>query len=198
MSEAPSKVSLLSAAKALFLARGYAGTSVDTICEKAGVSKGSFYHSFKSKEDLGIGVLQWSLERGGEVLGAHKKVADPVEQSLVYLRHLENSAQTLWSDGCLLGTFANELGDTNPRLKEAVATLFTAVIKEIASRLKPLAARPEITCTANELAEELLVILEGSITLAKAYRDPSRITRGIRSFRKTLESQLSRAAAKAA
>jgi TetR/AcrR family transcriptional repressor of nem operon len=198
MSEAPSKVSLLSAAKSLFLARGYAGTSVDTICEKAGVSKGSFYHSFKSKEDLGIGVLQWSLERGGEVLGAHKKVADPVEQSLVYLRHLENSAQTLWSDGCLLGTFANELGDTNPRLKEAVATLFTAVIKEIASRLKPLAARPEITCTANELAEELLVILEGSITLAKAYRDPSRITRGIRSFRKTLESQLSRAAAKAA
>ncbi|QIF00007.1 TetR/AcrR family transcriptional regulator [Roseimicrobium sp. ORNL1] len=198
MSEAPSKVSLLSAAKALFLARGYAGTSVDTICEKAGVSKGSFYHSFKSKEDLGIGVLQWSLERGGEVLGAHKKVADPVEQSLVYLRHLENSAQTLWSGGCLLGTFANELGDTNPRLQEAVASLFTAVIKEIASKLKPLAARPEITCTANELAEELLVILEGSITLAKAYRDPSRVTRGIRSFRKTLESQLSASAAKAA
>lgn len=198
MSEAPSKVSLLSAAKSLFLARGYAGTSVDTICEKAGVSKGSFYHSFKSKEDLGIGVLQWSLERGSEVLGAHKKVSDPLEQSLVYLRHLENSAQTLWSDGCLLGTFANELGDTNPRLQEAVATLFTAVIKEIASRLKPLAARPEITCTANELAEELLVILEGSITLAKAYRDPSRITRGIRSFRKTLESQLSRSAARAA
>ncbi|RBP43833.1 TetR family transcriptional regulator [Roseimicrobium gellanilyticum] len=198
MSEAPSKVSLLSAAKSLFLARGYAGTSVDTICEKAGVSKGSFYHSFKSKEDLGIGVLQWSLERGGEVLGAHKKVADPVEQSLVYLRHLENSALTLWSDGCLLGTFANELGDTNPRLQEAVATLFTAVIKEIAARLKALAACPEITCTANELAEELLVILEGSITLAKAYRDPSRITRGIRSFRKTLESQISKAAAKAA
>jgi TetR/AcrR family transcriptional repressor of nem operon len=198
MSEAPSKTSLLSAAKSLFLARGYAGTSVDTICEKAGVSKGSFYHSFKSKEDLGIGVLQWSLERGAEVLGAYKRVSDPVAQSLAYLRHLENSAETLWSDGCLLGTFANELGDTNPRLQEAVATLFTAVIKEIATRLKALAAHPEITCTANELAEELLVILEGSITLAKAYRDPSRITRGIRSFRKTLESQISRSAAKAA
>ncbi|HSI64153.1 MAG TPA: TetR/AcrR family transcriptional regulator [Candidatus Saccharimonadia bacterium] len=201
MSEAPSKVSLLSAAKTLFLARGYSGTSVDTICEKAGVSKGSFYHSFKSKEDLGLGVLQWSLETTAEALKAElytKKVASPVAQSIAYLRHLERSGETLWSQGCLLGTFANELSDSNPRLQTAVTTLFTTVIKDMASRLKPLAARPEITCTADELAEELLVILEGSIVLAKAYRDPSRITRGIRSFRKTLESQLSASAAKAA
>ncbi len=200
MSKPSSKESLLSAAKALFLVRGYSGTSVDTICEQAGVSKGSFYHSFKSKEDLGLGVLRWSLETTAEALKpeSYKKVADPVGQSIAYLRHLERSAETLWSQGCLLGTFANELGETNSRLREAVANLFTVVIKDIASRLKPLAARSEITCTAEELAEELLVILEGSIVLAKAYRDPSRITRGIRSFRKTIESQLLPSAAKAA
>jgi TetR/AcrR family transcriptional repressor of nem operon len=201
MSEAPSKISLLNAAKALFLARGYAGTSVDTICSKAGVSKGSFYHSFKSKEDLAIGVLQWSLVTTGDALRAElytKKAANPVAQSVAYLRHLEQSSETLWSQGCILSTFSGELAGTNSRLQKEVVNLFTAVINDIAVRLKPLAARPEITCTAEELAEELLVILEGSIILAKAYQDPSRITRGIRSFRKTMEAQLSRATAKAA
>jgi hypothetical protein len=39
-----SKERLLAAAKELFLARGYAGTTVDAICEKAELTKGSFYH----------------------------------------------------------------------------------------------------------------------------------------------------------
>jgi TetR/AcrR family transcriptional regulator, transcriptional repressor for nem operon len=45
----PSKERLLAAAKDLFLARGYAATTVDAICEKAQLTKGSFYYSFDSK-----------------------------------------------------------------------------------------------------------------------------------------------------
>jgi TetR/AcrR family transcriptional regulator, transcriptional repressor for nem operon len=39
-----SKQRILTAAKELFLARGYGGTTVDAICEKARLTKGSFYH----------------------------------------------------------------------------------------------------------------------------------------------------------
>ena len=38
-----SKERILAAAKELFLARGYAATTVDAICEKAELTKGSFY-----------------------------------------------------------------------------------------------------------------------------------------------------------
>jgi AcrR family transcriptional regulator len=48
---------ILAGAKELFLARGYAATTVDAICEKAELTKGSFYYFFDLKEDLGLAVL---------------------------------------------------------------------------------------------------------------------------------------------
>jgi TetR/AcrR family transcriptional regulator, transcriptional repressor for nem operon len=58
------KERILAAAKELFLARGYAATTVDTICEKAELTKGSVYYFFDSKEDLGLAVVEWSIGRG--------------------------------------------------------------------------------------------------------------------------------------
>ncbi|MBI4490372.1 MAG: TetR/AcrR family transcriptional regulator, partial [Deltaproteobacteria bacterium] len=48
---------LLDASQQLMLAKGFVATTVDEICEAAGVTKGSFFHYFKSKEDLGKSVL---------------------------------------------------------------------------------------------------------------------------------------------
>jgi AcrR family transcriptional regulator len=52
MAATQSKERILAGAKELFLARGYAATTVDAICEKAELTKGSFYYFFDSKEDL--------------------------------------------------------------------------------------------------------------------------------------------------
>jgi TetR/AcrR family transcriptional regulator, transcriptional repressor for nem operon len=73
-----SKQRILTAAKELFLARGYGGTTVDAICEKARLTKGSFYHFFDSKEELGLAVLDWSRQRSGQILadGPHRQGAD--------------------------------------------------------------------------------------------------------------------------
>ncbi|WTW92435.1 TetR/AcrR family transcriptional regulator [Streptomycetaceae bacterium NBC_01309] len=43
---------LLAAARALFAEDGYAATSLDAVCERAGVSKGALYHHFRNKEAL--------------------------------------------------------------------------------------------------------------------------------------------------
>lgn len=43
---------LLAAARELFAADGYAATSLDAVCERAGVSKGALYHHFRNKEAL--------------------------------------------------------------------------------------------------------------------------------------------------
>ena len=43
---------ILGAAKALFFSDGYEATSVNRIIEMLGISKGAFYHHFKSKEDV--------------------------------------------------------------------------------------------------------------------------------------------------
>jgi AcrR family transcriptional regulator len=57
MATTESKERILAGAKELFLARGYAATTVDAICEKAELTKGSFYYFFDLKEDLGLAVL---------------------------------------------------------------------------------------------------------------------------------------------
>jgi TetR/AcrR family transcriptional regulator, transcriptional repressor for nem operon len=186
-----SKERILAAAKDLFLAGGYAATTVDAICERAELTKGSFYYSFESKEDLGIAVLDWSLRRSVEMLanGPHLRITDPIEKAFAFLKHLEKCSPDLWNAGCLLGSFALELADTNSRMQQAVAGMFQAVADNFAENLQPIATEcaGKQARTASELADTLLGTVEGSIILAKAHRDPSRIPKAIRGFRRSLE-----------
>src|ERR1700721_2478621 len=105
---------ILAAAKNWILARGFTAATVCPICEKAELTKGSFYYSFDSKEDLGIAVLDWSLRRSVEMLasGPHVRITDPVEKAFAFLKHLEKCSPDLWSAGCRLGSFGRELADT--------------------------------------------------------------------------------------
>ena len=51
-----SRKQILEAAETLVLQKGYAAATVDEICAAAGTSKGSFYHFFKSKEEMGLAL----------------------------------------------------------------------------------------------------------------------------------------------
>lgn len=46
------KAKIFSAAKHILQKKGYEQLSIKNICEEAGVSNGSFYHHFKTKDDL--------------------------------------------------------------------------------------------------------------------------------------------------
>ena len=46
------KARIFSAAKHILQKKGYEQLSIKNICEEAGVSNGSFYHHFKTKDDL--------------------------------------------------------------------------------------------------------------------------------------------------
>jgi CheY-like chemotaxis protein len=97
MAATQSKIRILAGAKELFLARCYAATTVDAICEKAQLTKGSFYYFFDSKEDLGLAVLDCSLRRSAQMLasGPHVGIVDPVEKAFAFLEHLEKCSPEL-------------------------------------------------------------------------------------------------------
>jgi TetR/AcrR family transcriptional repressor of nem operon len=54
-----SKRRLLDAALYVIRTKGYTAARVEDICEAAGLTKGSFFHHFKSKEDLALAAAEY-------------------------------------------------------------------------------------------------------------------------------------------
>jgi len=66
------RASILDAGASAFAEQGYDGAGVAEICQRAGVSKGAFYHHFSSKQDLFLELFQrWLAEVDGELTGLH-------------------------------------------------------------------------------------------------------------------------------
>ncbi len=186
---------LIDAATAEMLAKGYPATTVDEICDRGGVSKGSFYHFFSSKEELGLAVLDAFFERNRQVVGRAPSAGDdPREQALALVDHLVASAGAMWGGGCLMGSFALELAETNPAIASAVSQRFRAITQTLAAGFAPLSAAGtgETILSGAELAEEFIVTVEGALVLARAHDDWSFVERALERFR---SSVLSRSAA---
>jgi AcrR family transcriptional regulator len=72
---------ILEAALHLFVERGYHGTAVPTIADRAGVAAGTIYHHFASKEELVNAVFRlWKERIAREVHTNFPAAAPPREQ----------------------------------------------------------------------------------------------------------------------
>ena len=73
---------ILAAALACFAETGYDATGVATICQRAGVSKGAFYHHFASKQALFLALLEEWLDTIDRHMTATRTTAATVPQGL--------------------------------------------------------------------------------------------------------------------
>ena len=183
---------ILQAAKTLMLSKGYPATTVDEICANAKISKGSFYHAFSSKEELGLSLLEWYHQGGAEKIfgGSFNDLEDSTQKMFAFLDHVDRSSKELWSHGCLLGSLGTELAETNPKIRAKVSSRFNKLTLRLEEILEPAAKRNRAHGgpSAEELAEQFLVMLEGSIVLARVNKDWSVVKRGFKNFRAHLHS----------
>ena len=183
---------ILHAAKTLMLSKGYPATTVDEICGSAKVSKGSFYHAFSSKEELGLTLLEWYHQGGAEKIfgGAFKDVKDAKQKMFKFLDHVDRSSRELWSQGCLLGNLGMELADTSPKIRKEVSNNFQKLTRRLEEMFEPAAKRNpgKGGSSAKELAEQFLIMLEGSIVLARVHKDWGIVDRGFQSFKAHLQA----------
>jgi len=119
-SEMPEKKrKLIDATVGLILAQGYNATTVDQICQVAGVTKGSFFYYFANKEEIGLAAMDaWSAAWEGILLAAElEKVADPLDRLARLFDVMEEAYLTPEiPSGCVVGTVAQELGACNRSL----------------------------------------------------------------------------------
>jgi len=162
MARPTAKTKLLQACLNLMTRKGYEATTVDQICATADVSKGSFYHYFKSKEELVLQALDAFLETGRERFldGPFRSTSDPVERAFGFLDETELKAEEIWSQGCLLGALATEIADLGSPIQVRLGQIVSELTTAMANLLAPL-AKEGGGPSAVELAEHLLAIIEG-------------------------------------
>ena len=68
---------IIESAIKLFSTRGFNAASVDDICVEAGISKGAFYHHFKSKQALFLALLDGWLQTIDNAIEASKDKTVP-------------------------------------------------------------------------------------------------------------------------
>lgn len=172
------KTRLLEAALASIRRKGYSATTVDEICGIAGVTKGGFFHHFKSKEALGVAAAEyWSQMTGGLFAAApYHAPEDPLERILAYI-----DFRTALIEGpieeftCLVGTMVQEAYGCDPIRAACDASIsgHAATLEADIEAAIEHYGRPE-GISAESLALHTQAVLQGGFILAKAHGGPER------------------------
>ncbi len=192
-----SRQKLLDASLHVIRSKGYAATRVEDICEAAGLTKGSFFHHFKSKEDLALSAARHFAAMADELFAAapYQVAADPLDRLLGYVDfRIEILQGELPDYTCLLGTMVQETYDTHPDIRSACDTHISAhaaaVAKDIAEAKRLYA--PDAPWTPKSLALHMQAVLQGAFVLAKAKQGPQVAADCLRHLRRYLETQFPR------
>jgi TetR/AcrR family transcriptional repressor of nem operon len=188
----PTKDKLLTVSRELVLAKGYAGTSVDDICRAARLTKGSFFHYFKSKEDLAMTLLTGYCADSEKLLvsGCCTQEKDPLKRVYGLLDFLIAMFKKKNNKGCLLGSMAQELSDTHPEIRRICVKGFTQMAEVLKKDLTEAKAKyaPRAAFNVRELADHFVVILQGSMLLSRVKQDGRVKENSLKHFKVYLQS----------
>lgn len=188
-----SKTKLLDAALQMIRAKGYAATTIDDICHKAGVTKGSFFHHFKSKDELALAAAAyWSTTTEAFFAAApYHQAQDPLQRLLGYVDFRGKILQGEIPDyTCLLGTLVQETYATHPDIRAACDLGMSSHIAELTREVnaaKQLYA-PRADWSAESVSLFIQSVLQGSFIFAKAKQSPDVVRESLAHLRRYLEA----------
>jgi TetR/AcrR family transcriptional repressor of nem operon len=199
----PARQRLLDAALYAIRAHGYAATTVDELCERAGVSKGSFFHHFRSKDELAVAAVGHfsAMAESLFTTAPYHAAKDPVDRLLGYV---DFRAQLLEGElagyTCLLGTLAQETYDSHPPIRAAcereLGAHIAGLLPDIADARARYAAGAD--WTPESLGEFIQSVLQGAFIFAKVRQAPDSARQSLLHLRRYLESLFPRPAARRA
>lgn len=170
---APARQKLLDAALALIREKGYASTSVDDLCARAGVAKGSFFHHFKDKPSLAVAAADYWSELTGAFFAAapYHKHKDPLARVLGYI----DFRRSILTGGvpdftCLVGTMVQEAYESHPAIRAACDASISGHAEKIEADIAEAMTLHGLRAkwTAKSLALHTQAVLQGAFILAKA------------------------------
>ena len=172
---------LLGAALEAIWAQSFSGVSVDDICKKAEVKKGSFYHYFDSKEDLALQAIDFSWENFRPKMdGYFSPENKPLDRLRLFLEHvIEFQTSFLEQGGAVMGcpysTIGSEQSCMDSDIREKAASYLDKIRTYTGSAIKEAYDGGEV-CTSID-ADKLIAIYNnyyvGVMTQARVKNDIS-------------------------
>lgn len=187
---------ILAEAKQLVLENGFAGTSIDQILERTGLTKGTFFYHFQNKADLALQLIEYFVQADMEELEASLEetaslASQPRSRLLAYVQRFIDIFEVLEAPppGCLYASYVNELEqfstEVHQRMEEALLRWRAAIgqLLEETARAHP----PRHPVNADSLADLFTVITEGAYIISKALNAPKLTAEQLRHYRQYLE-----------
>jgi TetR/AcrR family transcriptional repressor of nem operon len=187
-----SKTKLLNAALNAIRAKGYAATTIDDICHAAGVTKGSFFYHFRTKDDLALtAAAHWSeMTERFFAEATYRRLSNPLDRLLGYVDFRISILRGDLTDyTCFLGTLLQETYATHPDIREAcergLATHNDTLARDIEAA-KSLYA-PDAPWSAESLGVFIQSVVQGALIFAKAKQGPEVARESLAHLRSYLE-----------
>lgn len=156
----------------LMAVKGFNNTGIAEVLALAGVPKGSFYHYFKSKDDLGFAIIDHYGQELRTGLGYSLQAAPG--PALARLRAYFDSALRYFEGdfmlcNCLLGNLGQELSMQNAAMREAIFRHYRAIETLIAECIAEAKSEGDIAAEIDErmVAKMLFSSWEGCLVRAK-------------------------------
>ena len=167
--------------------QSFASMGIEVILKRTGLSKGSFYHFFASKELFGLEVIQHYAELFNRKLD---RILEPDGTSaLQRLRRytedgMEGMARFNFKRGCLIGNLMQELAATHPAFRAAITQVLLDWEARITDCLKQAVAEGDLPPSINvqPYAEFFWTGWEGALMQAKRHQTVDPIAQFVEFF----------------
>lgn len=155
-------------ADALFYQGGYEATSFAEIAAAVGISRGNFYHHFKTKDDILDAVITHRIARTQALLeGWQAESATPQERILSFIQLLITNRAKIMAFGCPVGTLSSELAKLDHAAQGRATEIFGLFRDWLTAQFQALGTEDH----AKALAMHLLSWSQGVAVMATAFRD---------------------------
>lgn len=168
MPQRTTRAHIIETADQLFYEKGYAGTSFADIAGALKISRGNFYHHFKTKDEILNAVIDLRIENTHEMLkNWDQSNNDPVKRIRSFVNILIQNRAKIMSFGCPVGTLTNELS----KLDHAALADAKELFQLFRVWLKNHFIAAGCGKKSDDNAMHLLSLSQGAATVASAFKD---------------------------
>lgn len=189
MGRAPTdtKQKLIDTARELIWGESYNAISVDEICKKSDVKKGSFYHYFPSKAHLALETMDACMEETKlKYDDIFSPTRPPLERFKLMARHVIEQQKEISEDlghvcGCPFATLGSELAAQDKEIGEKISNICAKKSAYYESALRDLVAEGTIASDTDVevRANEIFAFIIGQLIMARIKNDLSFVEKNL-------------------